>query len=380
MEPTMSKIDSNDIEITLYTDDSMDIEFGAAVPEEQVSFLMKSMEARGFFESADANEGKEILGKQAWTSTLNKADENSGAPKELPYWHPKVIAAHKAKMRVQERAARMASATPKAPATPSAPSSTPRADGMPLAGGIARPYALIPNKPNTLKSEDAEVVKFESNGQWSIKKSGYGPKGSGQYSDADNAKRKANNIDNIDSLGNMGCVKDYGASNPKVIDMQMRRLKSLNRKQPVKTAKDDPKLATMLAERQAAGPQKIAKSWTEQKPFPSANQVEKEPTKTAEEVMPQQLANLLLNKSFLGPTPPPQPSDQQLFGHLAVSQEKADAAKTAWDNTFNSFYTDVNKPVESQDLSKSWGSRGCIQDEVLTEEEERIRQIPVREE
>ncbi len=74
-----------------------------------------------------------------------------------------------------------------------------------------------------------------------------------------------------------------------------------------------------------------------------------------------------------------QPSDQQLFGHLVPTEEQVKAAEEQYNDTFKKFFRQDHKPVEKQDLSKSWGSRGPIWNEKLTEEEERIRQIPVSE-
>jgi hypothetical protein len=39
----------------------------------------------------------------------------------------------------------------------------------------------------------SEIVKYDSNGQWSIEKSNYGPKGWGMYSEKDNMQRKMKN-------------------------------------------------------------------------------------------------------------------------------------------------------------------------------------------
>jgi|SRR5581483_10898945 len=72
-----------------------------------------------------------------------------------------------------------------------------------------------------------------------------------------------------------------------------------------------------------------------------------------------------------------QPTDEQLFGHLVPSEEQVKAAEDQWNNCFKKFFHTNHKPVESQDLSKSWGSRGPIWKEKLTEEEERIRKIQV---
>jgi len=76
---------------------------------------------------------------------------------------------------------------------------------------------------------------------------------------------------------------------------------------------------------------------------------------------------------------PKQPTDEQLFSHLVVSEEQVKTAETKWENLFNDFYKSVRQPVENQAPNKSWGSRGPIENETLTEEEERIRQIQVSE-
>lgn len=76
---------------------------------------------------------------------------------------------------------------------------------------------------------------------------------------------------------------------------------------------------------------------------------------------------------------PAQPTDEQLFGHLVVTEEVAKAAEKKWENTFNSFYDEVKKPVETQSPNKGWGNRGPIWNETLTEEELAISAIPVNE-
>lgn len=73
-----------------------------------------------------------------------------------------------------------------------------------------------------------------------------------------------------------------------------------------------------------------------------------------------------------------QPTDEEMFGRYVVTEEQAAAAKAEWENRFTNFFKTKHAPVESQD-PKAWGSRGPIEKETLTEEEERIRQIPVNE-
>lgn len=74
---------------------------------------------------------------------------------------------------------------------------------------------------------------------------------------------------------------------------------------------------------------------------------------------------------------PSQPTNEQLFGGGVVTEEEANKLKKGWNNSINDWYTDAKKPVENQDLNKSWGCRGPIWKEELTEEEKRISAIPV---
>ena len=74
---------------------------------------------------------------------------------------------------------------------------------------------------------------------------------------------------------------------------------------------------------------------------------------------------------------PKQPTNEQLFGGGVVTEEQANKAKGDWENIINNWHTNVNKPVEKQDLNKSWGSRGPIWKEEMSEEEKCISAIPV---
>lgn len=79
-----------------------------------------------------------------------------------------------------------------------------------------------------------------------------------------------------------------------------------------------------------------------------------------------------------------QPTDEEMIAHLKkTNSELVDLEKTLknredkWNGGFNNFFSEVQKPVESQELvKKDWG-RGPIEDEVMTEEERRISSIPV---
>lgn len=77
-------------------------------------------------------------------------------------------------------------------------------------------------------------VSFHDNGQWTLEKSNYGPKGAKLYNIADNARRKANNV-GAERVGNQS-TKEYGGfGGSKVASLEDARIKRMNRKQPVKT-------------------------------------------------------------------------------------------------------------------------------------------------
>lgn len=53
-----------------------------------------------------------------------------------------------------------------------------------------------------------------------------------------------------------------------------------------------------------------------------------------------------------------QPTDQEMFGALVVSQEQIDAAEVAYQNKINNFYKEVNKPLTGQTEvpDEEWGT------------------------
>lgn len=375
----MSKLNKNEIEITTYADESIDIEFGSEVPTSQEAFIVETFKEKGY----DENLGKsgDSLTKEPVSSATWEYLKKEG--EELPYWHPKAQMEHRKKLRTMETSARRTAAGIPAPApikvNPTSglgPSGTAvRSDGMPLAGGVHRSYSQIPNKPPKPVLKGEEELKFNKGGQWALDKSNYGPRGASQYSDADNARRKENNVDEAPELGNMGRVKDYGPSNPKKVKEEEKRIRSMNRKQPVKVFSREEIKA--LNEKGAMGAGKLKKTWADHGEIPTATAIKVETPNKAEDIIANQLGNLLLNKSLIGSLPPAQPTDQQLFGHLVPTETQLKQADEAFNNRFNSFYQEVSKPVESQELSKSWGSRGNIKDEQQTEEEKRISAIPV---
>ena len=62
-----------------------------------------------------------------------------------------------------------------------------------------------------------------------------------------------------------------------------------------------------------------------------------------------------------------QATDEELFGHLVVSEEMAKAAQKEWDNKLNAFYEEANKSITS-DTANEWNGREPLT-KGMTEEE-----------
>lgn len=74
-----------------------------------------------------------------------------------------------------------------------------------------------------------EMIKFEKNGQWSIEKSGY--KG---YTEADNVKRKLNNVGETTGIHTMNSIKQYGGSGVDAAYKEAKDMRRKSKKNPVK--------------------------------------------------------------------------------------------------------------------------------------------------
>jgi len=84
-----------------------------------------------------------------------------------------------------------------------------------------------------------EQLVFTKNGQWSLVKSGYGPKGAGLYDPVANSKRKENNTgQSVEDAGRNKNVKEYtniqGTAQAQAKAIAAKQAK-LNAAQPVKT-------------------------------------------------------------------------------------------------------------------------------------------------
>jgi len=110
-------------------------------------------------------------------------------------------------------------------------------------------YAPVPGKKPYEKgscapiSKDEEVLKVDANGQWSLDKSNYGPKGMGLYSSVDNIKRKASRTgEELEHVGQNKAVHRYtsakGGTAHQQASAQAKKDKKKSAKNPVRTMKD----------------------------------------------------------------------------------------------------------------------------------------------
>ena len=383
----MSKIQFEQIH-----EDVVEITIPSNTPIDMVQQLTKSLTARGLVEDIkNSTLGVRYFVRPETDSvtaaadklikSLEKLTKDDG---EMPYWHPKAQMAHQKKLREQAIAERRAkigikqptnvspapephtmpdSSAPAAPAAPAAPKTTAPSfpkmydntpQAMNTAGGTGRRYGTIPDPVTKGDDEDG------------IEKSGYGPKGAGQYSAADNAKRKANNIGDSTGVGPNNNVKAYSTkpgqmSGKAQAGLTARIQQAANKKQPVKQYSPE--------EIKAFEASRVKKSaWADHNPIPSAEEeimrLAKGVVQDGETAAANQLASLLQGKNMLGEKahpaiaammapPPPQPTDQQMFGHLAVSDEMAKNAEKQWSGTLNNWLVEASKPISQRFASQA---------------------------
>lgn len=89
-----------------------------------------------------------------------------------------------------------------------------------------------------------------------------------------------------------------------------------------------------------------------------------DPLNKAEKILkdgevPEKPTNEEIAKTIMYGTDKPgirQATDEELFGHLVVSEEQVEKAQKDWDNTFNGFYEEANKPITG-DTAAEWNGR-----------------------
>jgi hypothetical protein len=71
------------------------------------------------------------------------------------------------------------------------------------------------------------------------------------------------------------------------------------------------------------------------------------PVSKGEDALANQLSSVMAGKNMLGIKPPPQPTNEQMFGHLVPSEEQLQKAEHDWNNRFN-WLQEAMKPISSR--------------------------------
>jgi len=238
-------------------------------------------------------------------------------------------------------------AAAKPPQKTSVVAPTPQIDVRPFG---TKPKTLFdPNmsgKVNYKKSEDEDEE---------VEKSAYGPKKGGQYTAVDNAKRKANNTGDVVGAGPNVNAKSYSSkpgqlSGKQSADLTARIQNKANKKQPVKVYTPE-EIAAMAPKYNPDGT--LKKSWGQHLPFPNAEEEimrlsRADRTQVGEDALANQLGNLMAGKAMLGNAPPAQPTDQQMFGHLVVTEEMQKANEKKWQGAAFDWLAEAAKPISQK--------------------------------
>jgi hypothetical protein len=205
-----------------------------------------------------------------------------------------------------------------------------------------------PNLPTTPKM--AKPAYKSEDEEEDVEKSGYGPKGGSQYTIADNAKRKANNMDEISGIGPNKNAKSYSSKPGQLSAKQQAAKAPSGAAGPVKQYTP----AQIAAINEARKLKKNAEenAWVQHAPVPNGDEEvqrlrKTNPVEVSENLMANQLANLMQGRAMLGTPPPRQPTDQEMFGHLVTSEEQIAKAEHEWNNKLN-WLEEATKPISSR--------------------------------
>jgi len=176
---------------------------------------------------------------------------------------------------------------------------------------------------------ESGLIKYSSNGQWSLDKSNYGPKDMKLYDPNVNQERKANNVgETVPDAGKNVNVKAWTTMGSA---MSQAHNKAEAKKQKAKTKASTRTLADMSDEEKAAMKAKY------EKPLAKGADVVREALTTGQ--LP-----------VMGDTAS-QPTDAQMFGHLVVSPEALKKAEERYQGGNKDVAAELSKPVDK--LNKS---------------------------
>lgn len=371
----------NKISFEQISETEIEVNIPSETPLEMVEKMTKGLKSKGLYEDLKSSTLSTRFFYRPENKAVDLADKlikslsSLAKDDELPYWHPKAQFANQKRVRdmeIGERRAKLGikqptnvSPAPEPLTVPAAPSvqagvpspspapkmydTTPAA--MNTADGTGRRYATI--KDPTTKSEHVKGCQCNACLEADeIEKSGYGPKRGGQYSVADNIRRKANNTGDKTGFGSNTNTKAYTTAKFSGKDMQSTAAQ--RKPGPVKQFNAE-EIASMNEAR------KLKKSeWGQHLPFPSAEEeimnFAKGHQPNGEETAANQLAALMSGKKMLGEKvhpavatmmapPPPQPTNEQMFGGGVVTEDMEKAANNKWNNTFQDFMTQAQQPI-----------------------------------
>jgi hypothetical protein len=214
-------------------------------------------------------------------------------------------------------------------------------------GMVNRASPNLPSGPK-LGTGNAWATKSEDE---ELDKSNYGPKGSKQYSAADNAKRKMNNTGDQTGFGQNTNTKAY-SSKPGQLSAKQQAAKTQYKGAagPVKQYTPEQIAAANEARKLKKNSEDLP--WVQHTGVPNADAElakvnAQNPVNKAEDLMANQLANVMAGRAMLGIKPPPQPTNEQMFGHLVPNEEDIQKADHAWNNRMN-WLDEAVKPISAR--------------------------------
>jgi hypothetical protein len=175
-----------------------------------------------------------------------------------------------------------------------------------------------------------------------VEKSGYGPKGMSQYNPVDNIKRKARNTGAETGIGPNLNTKSYSTKPGQLTAQQQAAAEAKRAKQmsgPVKRWSPE-QIAAENAKR------KVVKSIRDHIP------TQKTELEKGEDHVAERLAQIMLGKGMLNNPPPSQPTDEQMFGGMVVSEQELAKKESEWGNSINNWLAEATKPISSRFASE----------------------------
>jgi hypothetical protein len=228
-------------------------------------------------------------------------------------------------------------------------------------GDMSQAGLKIKNYVNSLQTGDTGSHNLDpmAVGKADVEKSGYGPKGGGQYTPADNVRRKANNTGDKFGSQNSKSYTHRATATPKPPSGPAGPVKQYT-----------PAQIAAINEARKLKKNAETNSWVQHASVPNADQeVAKiqaaNPAVPAEDLMANQLANLMQGRSMLGQEHrQPSSEDMIMAGErmgLGTSPELIKSQDKQWNGAINNWLAEASKPIsarfESQEQEEAyWAS------------------------